>query len=106
MFSKPLYMALACMRAGTRSMLNTFFRESCHNYVKGRAIKRVGLLLGNGLMVSEGEFWKSQRRMIQPAFHDNVIGAMTNNFQRANFACLKNGRCTRKRESMSRATSA
>ncbi len=25
--------------------------------------------LGNGLLVSEGEFWKKQRRTIQPAFH-------------------------------------
>src|SRR5271168_1337347 len=44
-------------------------RDNWHNYVKGQAIKRVGILLGNGLMVSGGEFWKNQRRMIQPAFH-------------------------------------
>jgi hypothetical protein len=31
------------------------------NYRKGQAIKRVGILLGNGLMVSEGDFWKNQR---------------------------------------------
>src|SRR5690242_8878451 len=40
--------------------------ENWQNYVKGRLIKRVALLLGNGLMVSEGELWKRQRRMIQP----------------------------------------
>jgi cytochrome P450 len=49
-------------------------RDNWQNYVKGQAIKRVALLLGNGLMVSEGEFWKSQRRMIQPAFHRKAIG--------------------------------
>src|SRR5580658_2293983 len=49
-------------------------RENSQNYVKGQAIKRVALLLGNGLMVSEGEFWKTQRRMIQPAFHRKAIG--------------------------------
>jgi cytochrome P450 len=27
-------------------------------------------------MVSEGEFWKTQRKMIQPAFHRNVIGPL------------------------------
>jgi len=56
-------------------------RENWRNYVKGQAIKRVSLLLGNGLMVSEGEFWKTQRRMIQPAFHrdriENLIPVMT-----------------------------
>lgn len=31
-------------------------RENSQNYVKGQAIKRIALLLGNGLMVSEGEF--------------------------------------------------
>ena len=37
-------------------------RENWQNYIKGQAIKRIALLLGNGLMVSEGEFWKAQRR--------------------------------------------
>src|SRR5277367_5196410 len=39
--------------------------ENWQNYVKGQGIKRVALLLGDGLMVSEGELWKRQRRMIQ-----------------------------------------
>jgi cytochrome P450 len=48
--------------------------ENWQNYVKGRIIERVGLLLGNGLMVSEGELWKQQRRMIQPAFnHESIM---------------------------------
>lgn len=48
-------------------------RSNWQNYRKGQAIKRVGFLLGNGLMVSEGEFWKTQRRMIQPAFHGEEV---------------------------------
>lgn len=51
-------------------------RKNWQNYRKGFAIKRVGLLLGNGLMVSEGEFWKTQRKTIQPAFHRTVIGKL------------------------------
>ncbi len=68
---------------------NYVLRDNWQNYKKGQAIKRVGLLLGNGLMVSEGEVWKSQRRMIQPAFHDKVIGTMTNIISTANDGLLK-----------------
>ena len=64
-------------------------RINWQNYKKGQAIKRIGFLLGNGLMVSEGEFWKSQRRMIQPAFHDRAIGAWINVISAANIALLK-----------------
>jgi cytochrome P450 len=59
------------------------------NYKKGQHIKRVGMLLGNGLMVSEGDFWKRQRRMIQPAFHHKAIGALTNVITTANIALLR-----------------
>ena len=47
--------------------------ENWQNYVKGQGIRRVALLLGKGLMVSKGEFWKRQRRMIQPAFHQESV---------------------------------
>ncbi len=38
------------------------------NYTKGRGFERVKMLLGNGLIVSEGAHWRRQRRMLQPAF--------------------------------------
>ena len=63
-------------------------RDNARNYKKGQAIKRVGLLLGNGLMVSEGEFWKTQRRMIQPAFHVQAIGALVNVITAGNVGLL------------------
>jgi cytochrome P450 len=38
-------------------------------YAKGIGLTdRVAILLGNGIIVSHGELWKRQRRMIQPAF--------------------------------------
>ena len=43
------------------------------NYVKGFGIDRVKILLGQGIMTSEGEFWHRQRRMIQPAFHRTIL---------------------------------
>jgi cytochrome P450 len=39
------------------------------NYTKGVGIERVRVLLGNGIMASEGEHWRRQRRMLQAAFH-------------------------------------
>ena len=45
------------------------------NYVKGVGIERVRVLLGNGLMTSEGERWRRQRRMLQPGFHKPRIAA-------------------------------
>jgi cytochrome P450 len=64
-------------------------RINWRNYKRGQAIKRIAFLLGNGLIVSEGEFWKSQRQMIQPAFHDKAIGALLNVISAANLELLK-----------------
>ncbi|MDH5239767.1 MAG: cytochrome P450 [Gammaproteobacteria bacterium] len=37
-------------------------------YNKGPGFERVKMLLGNGLIVSDGDVWRRSRRMIQPAF--------------------------------------
>jgi cytochrome P450 len=71
--------------------------ENWQNYVKGQLIKRVALLLGNGLMVSEGELWKRQRRMVQPAFHRKSIGALTGLIATINFALLEKWRAAAQR---------
>jgi cytochrome P450 len=64
-------------------------RRNWQNYRKGQAIKRVAILLGNGLMVSEGDFWKSQRRMIQPAFHRNAVAGLYEMMKCANVKLLE-----------------
>ena len=43
------------------------------NMQKGTGFDRVKILLGNGLIVSDGEFWKRQKRIMQPMFHKNVL---------------------------------
>jgi len=43
------------------------------NYTKGVGLDRVRILLGKGIMTSEGELWKRQRYMMQPYFHRRVI---------------------------------
>ncbi len=39
------------------------------NFTKSRMLERAKVLLGDGLLTSEGEFHTSQRRLVQPAFH-------------------------------------
>jgi cytochrome P450 len=62
--------------------------ENGRNYVKGQAIKRVELLLGNGLMVSEGEFWRTQRRMVQHAFNHSATVTLSKIVAASNVALL------------------
>jgi cytochrome P450 len=59
------------------------------NYTKGVGLDRVRILLGNGIMVSEGEFWRRQRLMIQPAFHRRVVERFAGVVRDANMARLE-----------------
>ncbi|MDQ2855916.1 MAG: cytochrome P450 [Acidobacteriota bacterium] len=47
------------------------------NLIKSMSLRSnfFGRLLGNGLLTSEGEFWRRQRRLAQPAFHRQRISA-------------------------------
>ena len=48
------------------------------NYVKGRLTRRIlQPALGNGLVISEGDFWRRQRRIIAPAFHHRHLAQAT-----------------------------
>ena len=43
------------------------------NFIKSRGLRVSKRLLGEGLVTSEGEYHDRQRRIIQPAFHPNLI---------------------------------
>jgi cytochrome P450 len=43
------------------------------NYTIGVGLDRVKVLVGNGIIVSEGEVWKRQHRMMQPMFQRSQV---------------------------------
>ncbi|HUI60796.1 MAG TPA: cytochrome P450 [Steroidobacteraceae bacterium] len=58
------------------------------NYTKGLGLDRVKILLGKGIMTSEGEMWKRQRYMMQPFFHRRVITGFAQMLDEANERCI------------------
>ena len=59
------------------------------HYQKGVGFERVKMLLGNGIIVSDGPFWRKQRRMIQPAFGKDVIAQLVDQVKQANLQLLE-----------------
>ena len=58
------------------------------NYNKGPGFERVKMLLGNGIIVSDGVFWRRQRRMIQPGFSRQLIAGMMDDVKACNLRLL------------------
>jgi cytochrome P450 len=49
--------------------------DNNRNFTKTRLLRRNRRLLGEGLLTSEGRFWRRQRRLAQPAFHRKRVAA-------------------------------
>ena len=65
-------------------------RRNWRNYPRaGLVVKRIALLLGNGLIASNGDFWASQRRMIQPAFSKSSIDSLISTVTSVNAELLR-----------------
>jgi cytochrome P450 len=49
--------------------------DNNRNYTKSPNYKGLKLVLGEGLVTSEGEFWRRQRKLSQPAFHRDRVAS-------------------------------
>ncbi len=74
---------VAALRFGPRRIylisnphdIETILVAQNQNYVKHFALRMTPVVLGKGLLTSEGDFWLRQRRLIQPAFSRQRIAS-------------------------------
>jgi cytochrome P450 len=57
------------------SHIEHVLQTNSRNYRKGRIYKELRPSTGDGLFVSDGEVWRRQRRLAQPAFHRQRIAS-------------------------------
>lgn len=51
--------------------------ENHRNYHKSKNYQGLKVMLGQGLLTSEGDFWKKQRKLAQPAFHRERLSKLS-----------------------------
>lgn len=72
--------------------LKYILQENSRNYIKGENFKAIKLVIGDGLAVNEGESWRRERRLMQPTFHRQRVGALVNLMTKTIAQMLENWR--------------
>jgi cytochrome P450 len=76
----PIDVHLVTDPAGVQHVL----QDNNRNYGKQtRGFQKLRLVLGQGLLTSEGDFWRRQRRIAQPGFHKEKIRRFADQMTRA-----------------------
>src|SRR5262245_27296005 len=72
LFSKPYVLVT------NPDYVKHILQDHYRNYIRGRSVETGRVLLGNGLPLTDGDFWLRERRILQPAFHRERLGKLTN----------------------------
>ncbi len=59
------------------------------SYIKGRTFRNMKMLMGEGLIVQEGEAWLERRRAMQPMFRDSILASVSKTVERQTESLLK-----------------
>ena len=68
--------------------LQHILQDNNHNYVRGALYDTFRDMVGNGLALSDGDFWLRQRRLMQPVFHRQHLAALADQMTEAAQAML------------------
>lgn len=71
-----------CCFINDAELIEQVLVRDCFDYLKSWDHRQLKHILGKGLLTSEGEFWRRQRRLAQPAFHHKRIERYVSAFQR------------------------
>ncbi len=61
-------------------MVKHILQDNNRNYVKSYGYRVLKVLLGEGLLTSEGDFWRKQRRLLQPGFHRDRLSTFVQTY--------------------------
>src|SRR5687768_9631225 len=64
-------------------------QEHSRNYPRSRHYRFTRAVIGDGLVSVEGDEWRRQRRLIQPAFHADRVAALADQMTEAIAAMLE-----------------
>jgi len=67
-------------------------QENHKNYTRGRFYENFKVLLGDGLLTTDGDFWRRHRRAVQSLFHKNFVTKNTSLLSNASLALVERWR--------------